>query len=1076
MASYESLYTQMDVELLPGLQSESSGRFWHHSRSLVRIQGSRFPIYLMPDLPMWFVPNPAADELLRLRPGDVESSSDRKQDLATGSDTAVSRALDIAALMRSLDFPGHLPYKGRAHLELDRLSEIWFHLTDACNLQCRHCLFSCKPGTAPFLPREQVETTVAEAVGMGCQLVCFTGGEPFVYPDFLDVLDRLTKKWNLRFAVLTNGLLIPKHLERIKALDTDCIHFQISLDGPQAGHDLLRGKGTFHRTLSAVESLVSLKIPCSVAMEVNTENAAHMRTVVQIVHDLGVPTVHFLWHFQRGEGAKMDRLNLEKLIGEFRKAAKTARELGVSIDNMEALKAQLFSHPGTRFDLGNAAWESVAIGPDGGIYPTPAMVGRKSFLAGNASSGIETVWRTSKVLNHVRRTSLMYVPEMASDPWRLLLGGGDLDHCSVVTGDSAEGPGFLGKDPYAPLYREMAVMLIEEEAEHLPAPDHPGLILRMGDVTTDCPSGKPVNFTHCNCLISLEQGSSQRLVRAFYTERAQDTDETIQNPVRYDEPEMEFIPSDSRNRSYGCGSPVTDAGLQSGETVVDLGCGTGAECFMAAKAVGPDGQVYGIDMTDAMLDVARRSQQDVHKALGYDNSRFLKGYLEDVPLDDELAHVVVSNCVVNLSHKKRRVFSEIFRILKPGGRLVISDVVTETDPPLSIRADHQLMGECIGGAFVQEYLLALLRDMGFIHIEVIKRFPYRVVQDHLFHSLTFSAYKPAKNETGPEDVMYAGPFRAVVTDNGSVLHRGGRFRLNLGPGSDPDTLARTGMHLLDPSTGYTTNVDAETSCVCRLPPAAKDPGTIEGVSETGCLICGEPLVYETIPSERTCVKCGRSEPATSVCRNGHYVCDLCHLRDPIDIVRRTCTMSSETDMLRLMRVIRSHERFPMHGPEHHGLVPGIILATYRNLGGPIGEDEILTGIQRGILIPGGACAYMGSCGAATGVGIAFSIILEATPLTSTSRRKVQGLVGEIIEVLAQREAARCCRRECYLSLVVAAQRSEDLLPVNLVADEPFSCAQHALNNECIKAACPLYPKSQKERFKEGARLLTLVKS
>ncbi|MBI4775648.1 MAG: methyltransferase domain-containing protein [Deltaproteobacteria bacterium] len=1069
MSPYESLHTQTDFELLPGLQGERSGRLSDHSRGLVRIQGSRFPIYLMPDLPMWFVPSPAADELLRRQPGNMGTVSGR------GQDSAVSKALDMEALMRSLDFPGHSSYKGRAHLELEGLSEVWFHLTDACNLQCRHCLFSCKPGPATFLPRERIEALVAEAVNIGCKLVCFTGGEPFVYPDFPDVLDSLTRRRNLRIAVLTNGLLIPRRLERIKRLDNDRIHFQISLDGPRASHDFLRGKGAFHRTLSAVESLVSLKVPCSVAMAVNAENAAHMHTVVQIVHDLGVPTVHFLWHFQRGEGAKMDRLDLEKLIGEFRKAAKKARELGVSIDNLEALGAQLFSYPGTRFDLGNAAWESLAIGPDGSVYPTPAMVGRKSFLAGNASSGIETVWRTSKLLDRIRRASLMDVPEMASDPWRFVLGGGDLDHCAA-SGDHDQQSGILTKDPYAPLYREMAVMLIEEEAEHLPVPDHPGLILRMGDITTDCPSDKQVNFTHCNCLLSLEQGSARRLIRTFYAERARDTDETIQNPVRYDGPEMDFIPSDSRNRSYGCGSPVADAGLQRGDTVVDLGCGAGAECFMAAKAVGPGGRVYGIDMTDAMLDVARRSHQHVREALGYDNSRFLKGYLEHVPLDDELADVVVSNCVVNLSHNKRRVFREILRILKPGGRLVISDVVTETDPPAPIRANHRLMGECIGGAFVQEYLPTLLRDMGFINIEVIKRFPYRMVQDHPFYSLTFSAYKPTKQEATPDDVMYAGPFRAVVTDNGSVLYRGGRFRLNLGPGSNPDALARAGMHLLDPGTGYTTNVDAEASCACRIPPEVKKPGPIRGLPETGCLICGEPLVYETMPSERTCVQCGRSEPAASSCRNGHYVCDLCHLRDPIDIVRRVCTTSSETDMLRLMRDIRSHERFPMHGPEHHGLVPGVILATYRNLGGPVGEDEILTGIQRGILIPGGACAYMGSCGAATGVGIAFSIILEATPLTSTSRRKVQALVGEIIEVLAQREAARCCRRECYLSLVVAARRSEDLLPVNLVADEPFSCTQHALNNECIKAACPLYPKDQSKRHPEGSRILALVKS
>jgi hypothetical protein len=162
-------------------------------------------------------------------------------------------------------------------------------------------------------------------------------------------------------------------------------------------------------------------------------------------------------------------------------------------------------------------------------------------------------------------------------------------------------------------------------------------------------------------------------------------------------------------------------------------------------------------------------------------------------------------------------------------------------------------------------------------------------------------------------------------------------------------------------------------------------------------------------------------------------------------------------MIRLLEEVRSDTRFPMHGPEHHALVPAVILATYRNLGGEIGESHILTGIERGLSIPGGSCGFMGICGVAVGAGIAFSILLEANPLTPVPRQAVQRVLSEIIGVLAEQEAARCCRRECFLCLKEAARLSEDLLPVRLRADGDTSCEQYPGNAECVRAGCPFFP-------------------
>jgi len=1027
-------------------------------KDLVRIAGRGDPIYLYPETPFWFVPSPAADRLLRpwiKGAGREELVREWRKRSGGGH---VSAALDVDRLFRSILPPPSKPYRGRKAQGLERLSELWIHLTDRCNLKCSHCLFETCQGSGRSLEAGRIASLVEEAYGLGARLVCFTGGEPFVYPGFIELLGSLLAGHrDLRVAILTNGTLISGQRGALESLDPDRLHFQVSLDGPKQTHDGLRGPGTFRKTAAALRGLVDAGIPCSVAMAVNRENAPVMEDLVGIVRDLGVRTVHFIWHFVRGVGGELERASVKALIEAFRCAVDRARLLEVHVDNLEAMRAQVFSPAGTRFDLGNAAWESLAVGPDGAVYPTPAMVGLEPFRAGSIGRGIEKVWRASPLFERIRALSLTEVPKMQSDPWRLILGGGDLDHCCVHEDGSRDIRRLRG-DPYLPLYREMAGMLIAEEARSLPVPEGPGLILRMGDITTDCPSPREVNFTHSNCLLSVGEGTTMGLVRRFYEDRAVTPDETILNPVSYEEQEIEYIPLEARVRLYGCGSPVTDADVRAGESIVDLGCGTGVECFIAAREVGARGRAVGVDMSDAMLHIALRSRPAVGDALGYDNTTFVKGYLESIPLADGVADLVVSNCVVNLNHHKRKVFQEIFRILKPGGRLVISDVVAEVEPPLSIRADHQLIGECIGGAMVQEVLFGMLRDLGFVNTSIVKRFPYRTIQGHPFFSLTFRAWRPeetARQEVS--DAIYGGPFRAVVTEDGAVLHKGARQKVSIGSKLDPKALGEAGILLLDPASGSVTNLEAEQSCACFVPPSADDIPASDDVPETGCLICGAPLVYLADLEDRACARCETVKGANAVCEEGHFVCDACHVRDPKGLIRTVCTSTRETDMLRLLQEIRSDSRFPLHGPEHHALVPAVILATYRNLGGRITERDILAGIERGLSIPGGSCGFMGICGAAVGVGVAFSIILGGNPLTQKPRQVVQRTVSEIIGVLAEQEAVRCCRRECFLALLEAARLSEDFLPVNLWADEASPCEQYPGNAECSRTGCPFFP-------------------
>ena len=177
------------------------------------------------------------------------------------------------------------------------------------------------------------------------------------------------------------------------------------------------------------------------------------------------------------------------------------------------------------------------------------------------------------------------------------------------------------------------------------------------------------------------------------------------------------VPADVANFSLGCGDPITLAALQPGETVVDLGSGGGLDCLLAARQVGPEGHVIGVDMTPEMLERARA----VAGRLGAANVEFRQGYLEALPVEDDSADVVISNCVINLSPDKPQVFREIFRSLKPGGRLAVSDIVTSGPLPESVQRDMEAWGACVAGALdVRDYERGLT-EAGFVDVLVAAR-------------------------------------------------------------------------------------------------------------------------------------------------------------------------------------------------------------------------------------------------------------------------------------------------------------------------------------------------------------------
>jgi ubiquinone/menaquinone biosynthesis C-methylase UbiE len=191
--------------------------------------------------------------------------------------------------------------------------------------------------------------------------------------------------------------------------------------------------------------------------------------------------------------------------------------------------------------------------------------------------------------------------------------------------------------------------------------------------------------------------------------------EAISGRIGYSEEDLRAAPQGA-NLGLGCGNPLAQASLKSGEAVLDLGSGAGFDCFLAARRVGKSGKVIGVDMTPEMVEKARENARPG----GADNVEFRLGEIEILPVEDESMDIVISNCVINLSPDKPRVFREAFRVLKPGGRLMVSDIVLARELPETIRNDGAAYAGCISGAVLKDKYLGAIKAAGFDRIEVLE--------------------------------------------------------------------------------------------------------------------------------------------------------------------------------------------------------------------------------------------------------------------------------------------------------------------------------------------------------------------
>ena len=680
------------------------------------------------------------------------------------------------------------PYLGRsAYLAPDRLAECWLHTNNSCNLTCTHCLVNSSPTGERGLPTEQLRRLIDELSELGVARFYFTGGEPFIRKDIFDLIHYVTSAKQTELIILTNATVFRgEALKRLGDCDRRLLKLQVSIDGatPET-NDAIRGQGSFAASTEGLRRAGELGFDTSLTTVIAARNAHELLRLTDLAKQLGAKAQHLMWLHKRGrvmEGHDGWFLSATQMIDAVRAVKRRADELGVIVDNYESLKLRVNGRPRLKYDLGNQGWSSLCVYADGHVYPSAALANHKPLDCGQALNGLslKELWLNSPVFQQLRAASVARKAGMQHDPFRFFTGGGDVEHSYFYSGD------FLGEDPYYPVYVAMIKDLMRDIARNRLALvnrrsgyDAPRLIHAMGEGSIACgqtAQDGPIEIAtlHSNCVLAFDVEKPRALVRSFYTKAAEQPQAELCCPVKFDESQISHIPKDVIERFYGCGSPISDASLQPGEVVVDLGSGAGIDCFIAAKQVGPTGKAIGIDMTDKMLEIAVRCQAQVAANLGFDAVEFRKGYLEQVPVDDRTADVVTSNCVINLSPDKRTVFREMWRILKNHGRLCVADIVSERPVPPSLKVNPQLWGECTVGALTEQEFLAYAEQAGFYGVQVLKKTFYKTIEGHHFFSVTVRGYKFEKTAgctSIGQTAIYHGPFKAVLDEEGHLFPR-----------------------------------------------------------------------------------------------------------------------------------------------------------------------------------------------------------------------------------------------------------------------------------------------------------------
>jgi radical SAM protein with 4Fe4S-binding SPASM domain len=757
-----------------------------YSPEYIKKRKNGISLLIDPKFPNWISVNNTGAEILKLCDGrhtlsDIQEIICKKYNISNKKKVKreISDFLSAAALLEFVsDTRFERPeYVGRSRaIAPYKLDELWLYYTLACNLRCKHCLVSAGRQLKKELTTEEFKRVIDEAINLGVKRFYITGGEPFIKDGIFELIRYITKVKRRELIILTNATLFDEQrIAALKEVMGPRLLLQVSLEGPNAEiHDKLRGKGSFDRTVEGIKRLKSIGITPIVSTAINRYNEKEIPKISRFLSELGIQEHNVLWMHAKGRGASnMNELFVppENIARAMKQLKKQYKEQEIIFDNVESLKVRVRTKRGRKNDLCNNCYEKVCVNSDGHVYPCASLNGDKRFDAGSVrEKPLKEIWLNSKVMIRGRNNSVHNKPECRECYLEYFCGGGCTSH-SYYASEVDSGKGSItARDPYCSTYKSLFEDIIWELASEGVTPQNgtgyvTPLVYNAMDTKLPGHIGKGIklvdrNFEvgcyHCSCVLSVDveddeeickpeiKGHVTKTVKKKFSKAAYNPVADYYCPTGYDPKDLAHIPDEVLAVSYGCGNPAALADIKEGETIVDLGAGGGIDCFIAAKKLGRKGKVIGIDMTDEMLAKARESAKKVAKVLGYDVVEFRAGNIMDLPVEDNTVDLVISNCVINLTEDKNKVLQEIYRILKPGGRFIISDIVSDKPVPGYLKRDKELWNACLSGALTDRKFREVAENAGFSNVRMTRNYLYKKVEYIRFYSITMKGSKPKK--------------------------------------------------------------------------------------------------------------------------------------------------------------------------------------------------------------------------------------------------------------------------------------------------------------------------------------------
>ncbi len=746
-------------------------------------------LFIDPELPNWLSVNRTGSEILKLCNGKntLSQIQDKIAEKYKSADKKLVRqeTSDFLSAAGLLEFVSETPlqrplYTGRSSaIKPGKLEELWIYTTLACNLKCKHCLVSAGKELEGELTSEEIKKLVDDAIKLGVKRFYITGGEPFIKDSIFELIKYITKDRKRELIILTNATLFDD--TKIAALDklkSPKLIIQVSLEGPNAKiHDKLRGNGSFDRAVKGIKKLIKIGIIPIVSTALSKYNEKYIRDTSSLISKLGVKEHNILWMHAKGRGASnVNNLYIpaEKITPIMQNLKKVYKEQEVIFDNIESLKVRARAKRGRKTDLCNNCYAKVCVNSDGHVYPCASLNADSNFDAGSIrQKSLKDIWLNSVVMDKCRENSVHDKTGCSSCYLEYICGGGCTSH-SYYASEVDTGKGSIrAQDPYCSTYKTLFEDILWELASEGISSENGGgytapLVYNAMDAKLPAhldagiksiDDAFEVGCYHCSCVLSVDveddeevckpeiKGHVTKTVKNKFAKAAYDPVKDYYCPTGYDPKDLEHIPDEVLQVSYGCGNPAALADIKEGETIVDLGAGGGIDCFIAANKLGKEGKVIGIDMTDEMIEKASENAKKVAKSLGYSIVEFRKGNIMELPVDDNLVDLVISNCVINLTEDKAKVLDELFRILKPGGRFIISDIVSDKPVPGYMKRDKELWNACLSGALTDKRFKEIAEKAGFSSTRLTENYLYKEVDHVKFYSITLKGIKPGKIKT-----------------------------------------------------------------------------------------------------------------------------------------------------------------------------------------------------------------------------------------------------------------------------------------------------------------------------------------